>query len=169
MAAAVTQAGQGEHSRKFSITQTEWMRKVGGNKEPSESFRKRDASRVGISLQHHAVMGGCASLKIFLVTKSFEDDAVLCRFALGHCNGNISLLAQGWDQQRVHALMPYERDDPGHSFLKNLFFRVRKAVAHQNPLQSTDSSAGKADLPRGPRADHAGFVARQETIQMWME
>lgn len=63
----------------------------------------------------------------FLVTKSFEDDAVLCRFALGHCNGNISLLAQGWDQQQVHALMPYKRDDPDHSFLKNLFFRLRKS------------------------------------------
>lgn len=42
-------------------------------------------------------------------------------------------------------------------------------MARQDPLQSTDSSAGKADLPPGARADHTGFVARQETIQMWME
>lgn len=65
--------------------------------------------------------------------------------------------------------MPYKRNDPGHCFLKNLIFRVRKAVAHHNPLQSTDSSAGKADLPWGPRAEHAGFAERQENIQMWMK
>lgn len=86
---------RGKQQEVQYYTEMKWMRKMGGNKEPSGCFRKRDAAQVGISVQHHAVMGGWASLKIFLVTKSFEDDAVLCRFALGHCNGNISLLAQG--------------------------------------------------------------------------